>query len=339
MYRRVSLVLLSLAILLATGCQDEDGQTLNEQPDTGQSVSTSQPPAEAGGGGDSGELTAAVAAPTEVVATPTPDVPLAATVNGQPITLGEFEKELARYEQARAELGLGDDDETANYRDVVLTALIETELIAQAAAQNGLTLSSLAVDERLAELQEASGGEANFAAWLQANQWTQDEFREALASEMLIEMAVDMVTSDVPFAVEQVRARYLQVDDEQLAISLLAQIQSGADFGTLARQYSLDRVTGEGGGELGFFSRGTLLVPEIEEAAFALQPGEVSEIITVVRDDGGQTTYYIVQVLERDPERQLTTDVRSNFLQQRFESWLAELWAQADIVRIVDTNS
>ncbi len=253
--------------------------------------------------------------------------------------MGAFEKELARYEQARADLNLDDANDSTDYREAVLTALIETELITQAAAQNGLALSDVDVDQRLAELQESSGGEANFDAWLQANQWTVEEFREALVSEMLIEMTVEMVTSDVPFAVEQVHARYLQVDDAELAASLLAQIQAGADFGALARQYSLDRITGEGGGDLGFFSMGTLLVPEIETAAFALQPGEVSDVISVVRTDTGQPTFYLVQLLERDPERQLTTEVRSTLLQQAFESWLAQLWAQADIVRIVGTSS
>ena len=257
---------------------------------------------------------------------------MAALVNGQPVFLAAYERELARYEQAQAELGTTPD---ADYRALVLDALIERELIVQAAAQEGVSIAPETVVTKLAELEGSAGDDGNFAAWLEANRWTRDEFQEALAVEMLTEAMVTAVTDDVPTTVEQVQARYLQVDDLALIESLQQQIQNGADFAALAREHSLDRVTAENGGDLGYFARGSLLVTEVEEAAFALQPGKVSPIITATNENSAPT-YYLVQLIARDPQRPLSADMRYTMLRHTFETWLDGLWRQADVTRLVD---
>ncbi len=272
-----------------------------------------------------------------VQVTETPGEPLAATVNDQPILLARYEKELERYRQAQLQLGYSETDLAGDYQTVVLDALIETELIAQAAEANGISITSEMVQTRLTELQELAGGQENFEAWLQTNQMNMQEFIEALATEMLTEKTVELITSDVPREVEQIHARYLQVDDEALAQSLLQQLLSGADFGTLAQEYSLDRITGENGGDLSYFARGSLLVAEIETAAFELQPGEISQVVPGPKADGSGTTYYIIQVIERDPQRALSADMLYKVLQERFEQWLNEQWDQAEIIRHIDT--
>jgi parvulin-like peptidyl-prolyl isomerase len=212
-------------------------------------------------------------------------------------------------------------------------------LIRQAAAAQGVVVTDAMIDQELAKLQEVAGGGENFAAWLEANRYSEEDFRTAVADGLVQEQMVTSVTADVPFAVEQVRARYIQVDDANLASTLLAQIQGGDDFATLAQIHSLDRITGENGGDLGFFAAGTLLVPEVDAAAFALtEPGQVSELITAVNREGNPV-YYIVQLIERDPERPLDDGVRSILLQQAFETWLDELWQSANIERLVEVES
>jgi parvulin-like peptidyl-prolyl isomerase len=274
---------------------------------------------------------------TAVPITPTPDLPLAALVNGEPLLLAAFETELARYEEASAELGHSSGTET--YGSLVLNVLIEQLLIRQAAAAAGIVITDEMVDQEIAKLQSAAQSADNFAAWLETNRYTEAEFRQAVADGLIQEQMVTAVTADVPFAVEQVRARYIQVDDANLANTLLAQIRNGDDFATLAQIHSLDRNTGENGGDLGFFAAGTLLVPEVELAAFALpEPGAVSEVITAVGRDGNPV-YYLVQLVERDEERPLDAGSRSVLLQQAFETWLDGLWQTANIVRLIDVES
>jgi peptidyl-prolyl cis-trans isomerase C len=268
--------------------------------------------------------------PPTIAPTATPQ--LAALVNGQFITLAEFEQELARYEQAQALVGSTPPD---NYRQLVLQALIEQQVIAQAATQLGITVTPDMVAARLAELETEAGGAENLDSWLMFNQLTREEFAIALGQEMLTEQVVRQVTQDVPTAVEQVRARYIQVSDTAVAQTLVAELAAGADFGTLAQLRSEDLITGPNGGDLGFFARGSLLIPELEEAAFALETNQTSELLTITGLDG-QTKYYLIQVTERDPARPLSAEERARLLQERFETWLAERLAAADIQRFVE---
>lgn len=275
---------------------------------------------------------------TPIPPTPTPSEPLAALVNGEPLYLADYEAELVRYEQAQAELG---DTAVAaeNHRRTVLDYLVERMLVAQAAADQGITVTNEVIDQEMAALREKAGETGNFEAWLERYNWTEEAFRDEIEASLIRGQMVTAVTKDAPIVVEQVRARYIQLDDAALANTLLTQIQNGDDFGFLAQQYSLDRMTAENGGDLGFFARGSLLVPELETAAFNLQnPGDVSDVISVT-DESGQTTYYLVQLTERDLQRPLPPGMQYTVLDQVFQSWLDELRQAATIEQFIDTSS
>ncbi len=77
------------------------------------------------------------------------------------------------------------------------------------------------------------------------------------------------------------------------AEDLLKQIKGGADFAALAKANSDDPGSKEQGGELGMIQRG-VTVPPFEKAAFALQPGQISD---VVKTDFG---YHIIKVEEKE---------------------------------------
>jgi parvulin-like peptidyl-prolyl isomerase len=216
----------------------------------------------------------------------------------------------------------------------VLDALIDRELILQAAAAEGITITDEDLSARLAELQAVYATPAEFDAWLQSVGYTVEEFRVALTAELVTGRMVAQVTADVPDTAEHVRARYIQMDDAALAQAVLDRAQAGDDFAFLAQQNSVDRVTGEIGGDLGFFAAGSLLVPEVEAAAFALQPGEISDLIAVTNADG-TTTYYIIQVTEREADRALGVDAYQARLAAAFDEWLAQLRAAATIERFV----
>jgi peptidyl-prolyl cis-trans isomerase C len=73
------------------------------------------------------------------------------------------------------------------------------------------------------------------------------------------------------------------------AQDLRKRIQAGEEFAGLAKQESDDAGSGANGGDLGFFRRGQM-VPAFEQAAFALQPGELSEPVK------SQFGYHLIKV-------------------------------------------
>jgi peptidyl-prolyl cis-trans isomerase SurA len=87
-----------------------------------------------------------------------------------------------------------------------------------------------------------------------------------------------------------------------LADSLADALRKGADFATVARRFSEDPATREQGGELGWFRRGAM-VPEFEQAAFALRPGVISPPVETPYG------YHIIQVTRVQPAEVLARHV------------------------------
>ena len=139
------------------------------------------------------------------------------------------------------------------------------------------------------------------------------DYRRTIEAALLYSKLQDLLASRVPTSEEQVHARHILVETEEEAQTVLARLEAGEDFVSLAKELSTDESNKEDGGDLGWFPRG-VMVPEFEEAAFALQPGETSDIV--------QTSfgYHIIQVEERDPDREL----EPSFLERRRASALSE---------------
>ena len=101
---------------------------------------------------------------------------------------------------------------------------------------------------------------------------------------------------------EQIRASHVLLttegkDDAAVraqADQVLKEAKSGADFAALAKKYSQDESNAQQGGDLDYFSRGRM-VPAFENAAFALAPGEISD---VVKTEFG---YHIIKLTDRKP--------------------------------------
>jgi peptidyl-prolyl cis-trans isomerase D len=92
----------------------------------------------------------------------------------------------------------------------------------------------------------------------------------------------------------------LRIDDKdeaevrKQAEEIAKRAKSGEDFAALAKQYSQDESNNTTGGSLGEFGRGTM-VPEFEQAAFAMKPGDVSD---PVKTSFG---YHIIKVEKNQP--------------------------------------
>jgi foldase protein PrsA len=106
------------------------------------------------------------------------------------------------------------------------------------------------------------------------------------------------------FNVDEVEASHILVTDEKLAKDILKEIKDGGDFAELAKEHSIDGSKASGG-ELGYFGKGAM-VPEFEEAAFALKPGEVSDIVA------SQFGYHIIKVTDKKQGLENYEDVKTS---------------------------
>lgn len=259
---------------------------------------------------------------------------MAARVNGAPVSLADFNRQVAAAEaylrSQNTDLNSADGrEQLKQLREQVLDELIEQVLIDQAASEMGIRLSDAELDANLQKTINESGGQAQFERWLAQNNMSADDFRRSLRSNLLGAQLREKVIASVPARGEQIRVRHILLDDRQKAEQLLARLKAGADFAVLARQNSLDQSTRDSGGDLGWIPHG-LTSPEFEKAAFALGKGQLSG---VVQSPFG---FHIIQVLERDPNRALTSDMQLAVREAAFTQWLEALKAKAKVERFVE---
>lgn len=247
-----------------------------------------------------------------------PQLPLAAKVDGAGILLSEYERELASYRASFAETDAIPSD--AEMRETVLNFLIEQQLLVNAAHQNGFTLSDQALDEKIQNLSNEIGGQDALSTWMQNNQHTPESLRQSLRLAAEAAWQRDQIIAQVPDTAEQVRARQIFTIYQGDAINAERSLAGGTDFEQIAWRYSP-----ESGGELGWFPRGFLLFPEIEEAAFSLPVGATSQIIQT------ELGYHILYIIAHEDAHPLTTDARVMLQNKALQAWLNTAREQAEI--------
>jgi peptidyl-prolyl cis-trans isomerase SurA len=94
----------------------------------------------------------------------------------------------------------------------------------------------------------------------------------------------------IPVASEKTKEKY-----KAFAQSILDSIKAGADFSEMAKKYSEDPGSAKEGGDLGYVKRG-VFYPEFEAAAFALKPGEISDVVET------PVGFHIIQLLNKRGE-------------------------------------
>ncbi|MGI6367394.1 MAG: peptidylprolyl isomerase [Anaerolineae bacterium] len=257
-----------------------------------------------------------------------------ATVNGEEITVPELESAMRlRMDGLAVQYGVSWDEEDAGklvpqLEADVLSALIETKLILQGAQRDGVTVDEAELAGLAHEVQQAIVENQGYASWdeyLTTLQMSQDTFMQMISQSLLVNQLIR--GQQVPSEEEQVHARHILVRDPALAQELLKKLEAGGDFATLAQENSVDEGTAARGGDLDWFPRG-LMVPEFEDAAFALEIGSVSDVVT------STFGFHIIQVLERET-RPLSGAAQQQLQQMAFSEWLNKLRSEATIERFV----
>ena len=136
------------------------------------------------------------------------------------------------------------------------------------------------------------------------------------------------------YSTTQIRASHILVKDENEAKAILAELRANPEkFADLAREKSVDTTSAKKGGDLGMFGQGRM-VPDFERAAFALKPGEISDVVKT------QYGFHIITVTERKDgeakpfdqvKEQIRATLRNKGLQEQVQGHFDDLKKQADL--------
>lgn len=277
----------------------------------------------------------------------------AATINGEVIYRSELDREVSAIarqygidlasEQGRAQRG--------EIVRIVLDQMIDQRLILQEARRQDALAADAQVDKAIDDIKANFPSETEFQFALDQRGLTLNDLRERLRTTLTVQnLQAKVSTAAVTEAEirtyfqehraeydrpEQVRLRHILVEREAEARLALARLRRGEKFEDLAKQLSKDPGSKDQGGDLGFVARGQL-VPEFEQAAFALRPGQISAPVKT------QFGYHIIQLLERKAAQPSTLDrvreqIRRALLAKKqeadFTAWLKQVKQRAKITR------
>lgn len=214
-----------------------------------------------------------------------------ATVAGEEITEADLAFAAEDLQQELAQMP------PADRKAFLITVLIDMKVMAKAARDAQMDQSDI-FKRRLAYLEERALRRAFFA----------EKIASEVTDEAITAAYEDMISGFEPQ--EELNAKHILVATKEDADAVKAEIESGKPFEVLAMEKSTDPSAAQNGGDLGFFQRGQMVKP-FEDAAFALEPGEVSDPVE------SQFGWHVISVVEKRQSAPPSLDELRPQLQQQ----------------------
>lgn len=242
-------------------------------------------------------------------------------VMGEMIPQAEFNKHLEaqkHYYKTQKNLDLNDPEkekELKELKEKVLDKLKEKVFIQQRLNKKKIKITSEAVEREFANSTAGKTEEEVKNKIKTLYNWTSEEFKQELIRPYLESQKLQEI---VAFDSE------INKVEREKTKSILAELKEGADFAELANEHSEDPGNyPDKGGDLGWFGQ-RQMVPEFEKAAFALEPGEISEIVA---------TKFGFHIIKVEDKKENSIKARHILIKNRdFGEWLdreiekAEVW-------------
>lgn len=287
---------------------------------------------------------------------------VAATVDGRPITVREVYGLAAAYRQQYDQRGISiSPQQEMELLRMSLQTLINSDLMARTAKAEGKKADPNAIEDVVKKNRAQFKTEAEYKQALAASGTTEDMIRKDLETQYLANIwarsRTDAVKADEAAArkfYEANKDRFKKSDEAHVQQILVAsspsdpqakrdearkkaeeayaKAKAGEDFGKLAAKYS-DAPNAAGGGDVGFFERGTMF-REFEENAFTVPVGQVSPVFETAPG------FNVVKVLERragqpltfdEVKERLTEQLTANLKGQALEAKIAEIRSKAKV--------
>ena len=223
----------------------------------------------------------------------------------------------------------------------VLTVLIRTEILRQAAQERDIEVTDEQRSEQRAEVVEQVGGEEQLSEVLAQSNVSDEELQDnltdqAIQSQISDQLADEVTDEEVRTAFEEdpqgqygekVVVRHILTENRGDANRAIDRIEDGEDFSEVAQDMSADPGSAQQGGELGEVARG-MTVEEFDEAAFS---AEVGELVGPVETDFG---FHVLEVTEEVPATELSEaedEIREQLAQSQFLQFITDFASGLEI--------
>lgn len=280
-----------------------------------------------------------------------------AKVNGHVITKEEFDRELDYYKNS-FELQFGSDVwnqdiDGKKFIDVVKEQVIETliynELVLEEAQRQGIEVTQQETDQEIQAVKDLYEDEQQYQQLLETQGLSEEQFAEKIELGLIESKFREKVLVDVTVSEEEIKdyydknqkefkndtikASHILLDTREEAEEVLAKAKTGENFAELAKKYSVEPDAETSGGDLGEFGYGAMVEP-FEQAAFALDKGEISDIVET------QFGYHIIKVFDKTivdvtSFEEVRDQIENNLLYDKqkvkYNQILTELREQAEI--------
>ncbi|MGH2806891.1 MAG: peptidylprolyl isomerase [Actinomycetota bacterium] len=280
--------------------------------------------------------------------------PAAAVVAGEKISVEDVNEGLEDFKKTLEYdrlTGQGDPrDVQRQFEQVYLTDLIRREVVEREASDRELEVTEEEVDARMEQIEADFPNQSAYEEALKEQGLTVERLRELVADNLLEEKLRADITEDATPAEEdlqayydenadrftQTRTQHILVESRQLAGTIAEQLQEAPPdeveqlFERLARQHSTDESNANTGGDLGFRAPGEL-VSEYEEAADALEEGEVSDPVQT------EFGFHVIRVIGRrvTPFEDARAQIEQTLLEQEgelvWQDFIRDAYDEADI--------
>jgi len=253
-------------------------------------------------------------------------------------------------------------DKLKDFDQQALAQLVSAELLYQAGQK--LTVKDLdkKIDDKLAQSRARFSKAEDFVKAIKALEMNENDLRDFTRRDLVISNFIEQtIVPKVTVSEEESRKFYDQNSDKfkrgetvrashilcgvdakataeekkkarEKAEKLRKELAGGADFATLAKENSTCPSSKQGG-DLGYFGKGQM-VPPFEKAAFALKPGEISDVVET------QFGYHIIKLTEKkgaetvpftDARPRIEEYLKNQKIQAAVNAWLAETRKNAKI--------
>lgn len=225
---------------------------------------------------------------------------IVAKVSGEEVKKEEFNKMFgifkAQYEQQFGTEVWEQELDGRKFGDVarekLLDMLIDEKLQLKKAAELGITVTDEEVNTEVENAKKYFDTEEKFNEFLKGQGMDLEYFKQSMKKELTINKLTEKLTEKVAVTDEEVKAYYdthqnefmsvkashILLETKEDAEKMLTRVKAGENFAELAKANSKDPSAKENSGNLDYFRHGDMVEP-FEKAAFALKPGEISEIV------------------------------------------------------------